>query len=96
MGGDLDLIITNPPFKIALEFLEKSLTESKTVIYLLRLNFLGTLKRKEFWNANQPTHLFTLAKRPSFTGKGTDATEYAWFVWDRGNFMKQEKGIYVI
>jgi hypothetical protein len=79
-----DLIITNPPFNIALDFLQKSLKESKTVVYLLRLNFLGSQKRKEFWQSNPPTHLFTLAKRPSFTGKGTDATEYAWFVWDGG------------
>ncbi len=79
-----DLIITNPPFSIALEFLQKSLIESKTVVYLLRLNFMGSQKRKEFWQKNPPTHLFTLSKRPSFTGKGTDATEYAWFVWDGG------------
>ena len=91
-----DLIITNPPFSIALEFLEKSLSEAKTVVYLLRLNFLGSQKRKEFWNKNQPSHLFTLSKRPSFTGKGTDATEYAWFVWDRGGYFKRPSGIYVI
>ena len=23
------------------------------------------------------------SKRPSFTGAGTDATDYAWFVWDK-------------
>jgi len=27
--------------------------------------------------------MFVLSKRPSFTGKGTDATDYAWFVWDK-------------
>jgi len=79
-----DLIITNPPFSIALEFLEKSLKEAKTVVYLLRLNFMGSQKRKSFWQNNPPSHLFTLSKRPSFTGKGTDSTEYAWFVWDGG------------
>ena len=91
-----DLIVTNPPFSIALEFLEKSLNEAKTVIYLLRLNFLGSQKRKQFWNDNPPTHIFVLSKRPSFTGKGTDATEYAWFVWDKNSIIKRNKGIYVI
>lgn len=90
-----DLIVTNPPFSIALDFLEKSLRESKTVVYLLRLNFLGSQKRQEFWKKNPPSHLFTLSKRPSFTGKGTDATEYAWFVWDGGGYMKRPQGIYV-
>ena len=93
---ETDLIITNPPFGLALEFLEKSLLEAKTVVYLLRLNFLGSQKRKEFWQKNPPTHLFTLSKRPSFTGKGTDATEYAWFVFDGGGYFKKPNGIYVV
>lgn len=88
-----DLVITNPPFSIALEFLQKSLSEAKTVAYLLRLNFLGSQRRKQFWNENAPTHIFVLSKRPSFTGKGTDATEYAWFVWDRNNTIKRERYI---
>jgi type I restriction-modification system DNA methylase subunit len=62
----VDLIVTNPPFSLALEFLKKSLKEANTVIYLLRINFLGSQKRKEFFEANRPTHLFTLSKRPSF------------------------------
>ena len=92
----VDLIVTNPPFSIALEFLQKSLRESKTVVYLLRLNFLGSQKRKQFWTDNPPTHTFVLSKRPSFTGKGTDATEYAWFVWDYGKLFKKPNGIYVL
>lgn len=94
---DIDLILTNPPFSLALEFLKKSLSEAKTVIYLLRLNFLGGIKRKQFWDEHPPSHLYVLAKRPSFfdTG-GTDATEYAWFCWDRGGLMKDIPGIYVI
>lgn len=91
-----DLIVTNPPFSVALEFLEKSLEEARTVAYLLRLNFLGSQKRKKFWQENPPTHIFVLSKRPSFTGKGTDSTEYAWFVWDRGDVMKRRKGVYVL
>lgn len=63
---DVDLILTNPPFSLALEFLEKSLTEAKTVGYLLRLNFLGSRRRRDFWNANKPTHCFVLSERPVF------------------------------
>jgi hypothetical protein len=92
----VDLIITNPPFNLAVDFLTKSLTEGTTVVYLLRLNFLGSQKRKEFWQANPVSHLFVLSKRPSFTGNGTYSIEYAWFVWDRGCVMKRPPGIYVI
>lgn len=92
----LDLIITNPPFSLALEFLRKSLSEARTVVYLLRLNFLGSAKRREFWQAHPPSHLYVLSRRPSFTGRGTDATEYAWFVWDRGPLMLDAPGVYVL
>jgi hypothetical protein len=89
---DLDLIITNPPFSLALEFLTKSLREARTVCYLLRLNFLGSGCRQSWWNSNRPTHVLPLAQRPRFAlnkhGKlGSDATEYAWFCWDRGGLV---------
>lgn len=92
-----DLIITNPPFSIAQEFLEKSLSESDCVCYLLRLNFLGSAKRKVLWNKiGTPNKLLILSKRPSFTGKGTDATEYAWFCWDKTNKIKLKDGIHIL
>lgn len=62
----VDLIITNPPFPLALQFLQKSLSEAQTVIYLLRLNFLGSRGRRDFWQANRPTHILALPDRPVF------------------------------
>lgn len=89
---DVDLIITNPPFSTAIEFLTKSLSEGKTVYYLQRLNWLGSDKRKSFWNSNPPEKIFVLSKRPQFKrelglGGGTDSTEYAWFIWDKLNIV---------
>ena len=79
--GEYDLIFTNPPFSIAAEFIQHALGMSTTVVMLLRINFLGSQKRYDFWNQFPPDGMFILSKRPSFTGKGTDATDYAWFVW---------------
>lgn len=63
----IDVIITNPPFSLAEEFLEKSLSEAPFVAYLMRLNFLGSQDRVEFWNRMPVlTHLFTMGKRPAF------------------------------
>lgn len=78
-----DLILTNPPFGIAQEFIDHSIAHAQTVIMLLRINYLGSISRHEWWKQNAPTSLFVLSKRPSFTGMGTDATDYAWYVWDK-------------
>lgn len=96
-SGTFSLIITNPPFSLFQEFLEKSLKESSTVWYLLRVNVLGSKKRAEWWQDKLPTHLLTLSARPSFNSKGTtDATEYAWFGWDYNNTCILPKGIHVL
>jgi hypothetical protein len=88
---NVDLILTNPPFSIAEQFVEKALLESNSVVMLLRLNWLGSQKRYDFWLKNPATGLIILSKRPSFTGTGTDSTEYAWFIWDKTG--KLPKGI---
>lgn len=90
------LIITNPPFSLAIPFLTKSLRDAYTVVYLMRLNMLGGQLRKEFWDKNPPSHLFPLSKRPSFMGRGTDATEYAWFAWDRLGIVKPTNWLTVL
>jgi len=80
-----DFIIGNPPYYLAQEFLEKcfEIADKNTrIIMLLRTNFLESKKRCEFWQKHPVNGLYVLSKRPSFTGKGTDATSYSWFVWD--------------
>jgi hypothetical protein len=96
------VIITNPPFNIALEIIEKALfdvTDDGFVIMLLRLNFLGSQKRKPFWDANPPKYVFVHSKRISFftDEKGnsvTDSIEYAHFVWQKNN--KNPTQLYII
>ncbi len=81
-----DAIITNPPFFLALEFIQRAMRESRsyscTLAFLLRLNFLGSKKRRQF-HLDHPADLYVMTKRPSFIGGKTDSIEYAWFVWDR-------------
>ena len=77
-------IITNPPFTLAKEFLEKCFEiadEDTDIIMLLRLAYLESKKRHDFWQIHPVKQLYILSDRPSFTGHGTDATAYAWFIW---------------
>lgn len=92
-----DCIISNPPFSLAHEFCDHAIKHSNHVFMLLRLNFLASLKRRDWFKENEPTALFVLSKRPSFTNNGkTDATDYAWIMWHsllQGVAPKDHKGI---
>lgn len=85
----VDLIITNPPFTIAEDFIEKCKQELKkdgTLVVLQKVNFLGSLVRVDFWNnLGFPNKMPVIIPRPSFTKGGTDSCEYCWFIWDYGN-----------
>lgn len=62
---DYPLIITNPPFSLAMPFLEKSLRVADTVAFLLRLAWLSSAERNAF-HREHPSDLIVLPKRPSF------------------------------
>lgn len=83
--GDFGAVIMNPPFNRAQEFVERALAESRgrRVAALLRLSWLAGLKRAAF-HRRHPADVLVLPRRPSFTGGGTDATDYAWFCWGWG------------
>lgn len=72
--------ITNPPFRLAQEFIDACLPVADHVVMLLRLNYLASKSRWAFMSSHTPD-VYVLPSRPSFTGAGTDSIEYAWFVW---------------
>lgn len=82
--GDLfDLIVSNPPFSLAREFVERSIGICKPdgcVAFLLLLQFLGSSSRKELFDRCPPASVDVIRPRPSFAADGsTDAREYALF-----------------
>lgn len=80
LGNDYDVIIGNPPFHLAGEFIARSLTIAKVVALLLRVNYLASGRRAEFMRQMCPD-TYVLPNRPSFRGSGTDSPEYAWLMW---------------
>lgn len=85
-GFRFDLIITNPPYKLAEAYARAALpllSAQGELALLLRLNFLAGQKRSAL-HREHPSDVYVLPRRPSFTGNGTDATEYAWLVWGPG------------
>lgn len=78
-------IIGNPPFSLALEFMNKCFEiadEDTEIVMLLRTAFLESKRRKKFWDKHPLSELYVLSKRPSFLNNGkTDSTSYSWFIW---------------
>jgi len=88
--GQPDLVIGNPPYgprddrTLGERFIWKALDvagKKSTVAMLLRLSFLVPKTRRKLRAAFGKPNIHALERRPSFNGSGTDATDYAWFVW---------------
>jgi hypothetical protein len=75
-----EVAITNPPFRLAQEFIDSGIRHARTTIMLLRLNYLASKRRWRFMTTMTPD-VYVLPNRPSFVGGKTDSVEYAWFVW---------------
>lgn len=83
-----DVVLTNPPYSLALPFVQTSIARADIVVMLLRLNWLASEKRASWMREHTPD-VYVLPNRPVFRGSHGDATEYGWFVWgmslSRGN-----------
>jgi len=89
--GKFDWIITNPPFRLADEFVLKSISKSrKGVAILARTVFLESVGRfNRIFSKQPPALVAQFSERvPMVKGrldpKATTATGYAWFVWKKG------------
>ncbi len=89
----LPVTLGNPPYSRASEFVQRAIMWSDQVVFLLRLNWLGSSsKRRHVFERLGVPDVFVLAERPSFWGSGSDASDYAWMRWRRGG----QKGITTI
>jgi hypothetical protein len=59
-------VVTNPPFTLAFEFCQHAVAKAMHTFLLLRLSFLASKARKEWFKKHEPGALFVLSERPSF------------------------------
>ena len=94
--GDFD-IITNPPYKYALEFVQKALEllpVGGCAYMFLKLTFCEGKKRYEqLFKQNNPKAIYCFSERVMCAKNGEfqrmkdgggSAVAYAWFVWEKG------------
>lgn len=92
-------VVTNPPFKLALEFAKRSLEVADGKVALLcRLLWLSSQKRKAFFEASPLARVWIFSKRINFnrdddprfdSGKG-GMVDYMFCVWQQGYTGKPE------
>lgn len=86
LGRTFDLIIGNIPYTNAEQTIRKAYSELNPggyIVQLLRLGFLASQERIEFYKEMPPESIYVLSRRPSFTGSGTDGSEYAIYIWHK-------------
>lgn len=89
-----DLVMGNPPYKYAEEFLDKSLElleDNGYILFLLRLSFLEGISRyNKYYNGNirpniRPKEVWVSNRRVSFSNDGkSSADAYGVFIWQKG------------
>lgn len=84
----VDWTITNPPFKLAEQFIERALkTSTGGVAVIVRAAFLeGQGRYENLFSVNPPTSVLQFTERVvmhkgKVTKDGSTATAYAWLIW---------------
>ena len=92
----VDWIITNPPYSLAKEFIDKSLAmTNKGVAMFLKIQFLEGQARREWFKNSSLKYVYVFSKRQDpfrngdevnpKTGKKWGSTMcFAWFIWKHG------------
>lgn len=86
-------ILTNPPYKYAKEFVEKSLQlidKDNYVIMYLKIQFLEGQKRRKLFNKFPPKYVYINSARQTCYINGdmskrmSSASCFCWFIWEKG------------
>jgi hypothetical protein len=78
-------IITNPPFALAAQFVEKATAECGYVAMLLKGTFWHASRRKALYRARPPSVVLPLTWRPAFLAAergNSPMMDVTWTVWD--------------
>lgn len=89
LPGNIDAIVTNPPFKLANEFVAHALHLCPKVYMLLRLAFLESTKRSPILDGGKLAKVYVfrnrlpMMHRDGWTGpRVSNPTAFAWFCWN--------------
>lgn len=79
-----DMIVMNPPFSLAAEFIRKALSYTPNVACLMKIDYWNAISRLPLWRENIPTFFFPLTFRLAFLKDergNSPLMNCAWAVW---------------
>lgn len=83
-----DLIVTNPPFSLAEQFIKKALTYTPNVAMLLKQSYWNAASRLPFFHEHRPAFVLPLTFRLAFLeeerGK-SPIMDCCWVIWSQEN-----------
>jgi hypothetical protein len=95
--NEIDAVVTNPPYRLAQQFVRHALTLCPRVFMLLRLTFLESERRRDVLEDSGliRVHVFRnrlpMMHRDDWAGnRASNSVAFAWFVWERGYTGKPE------
>lgn len=87
---DVDWTITNPPFRLAVQFVKKALSSStEGVALIVRSAFLEGIQRYAgLYSVTPPARILQFSERVvmhkgKLTATGSTATAYCWLIWEK-------------
>ncbi len=88
--AEVDWTITNPPFRLAQQFIERALRTSRVgVAVIVRSAFLeGVARHRDLFAKHPPSLILQFSERVvmhkgKLSEKGSTATAYCWIIWRR-------------
>ena len=89
--GNIEWVVTNPPFNRAAQILPKAYESANIgVAFLLRLSYLEPCENRGDWLASHPPSKIIIMPRISFTNDGhVDSCTTAWMVWIKNCTQQQ-------
>lgn len=79
-----DWIITNPPFRLSEQFIERCIEHRKNFAMLLKSQYWHSARRRALFDKHRPAYVFPLTWRPDFhfgAKGGSPTMDVAWTVW---------------
>ena len=87
----IEAMVTNPPYRLAVQFVRKAISGVGYVALLLRTNFLERVARKPLFQAHPPARIWVASRRLpimhpyDWSGKKAGSnTAHSWLIWEAG------------